>query len=117
MCLCLKGLNKFLTNMTVFIKTFLIFLLFSLAGCASPGVQCNLQDNYSTKIPLAWEGQVTIIWRYTAGPLNGSTLCFDTLNGRVCHIKLPFAPPTFNDVCALMMLGHEVGHAMGGDHE
>ena len=90
-------------------------------GCATPGVQCGMKDNYQHVMPVADSGTVTIHWQYGPKPrqgVYGLTTCHYKIGlGQECFIALEGPAPTANDVCGLAKIGHEVGHAMLMEHE
>jgi hypothetical protein len=86
-------------------------------ACATPGVMCDVRDNYAKQTPIAPEGKVTIVWRQqqVAGQ-HGDIKCFDTVNGLVCDMRIRQAP-RLGDVCGQSTFGHEILHAMGALHD
>jgi hypothetical protein len=67
--------------------------------------------------PAAPSGEVTIRWRFGVIPRCGYWGCATTHDdGKSYDIELRGAPPAFDDTCGLIVLGHEVTHAMGQRH-
>ncbi|HUP07685.1 MAG TPA: hypothetical protein VMU47_11070 [Caldimonas sp.] len=89
-------------------------------GCATPGVQCGMKDNYEHETPIAREGHVLLSWKFGVTPACGNEHtygCTQCENG-VCSITLREEPPSFNDVCGLAKWAHEaLKHGMGATHE
>ncbi len=98
---------------------FVALCLYNLHGCASVDMECGMRADYKAS-PLAPEGEVLIKWAFNSTPKNpaayGDAECWEAQGQRSCILRLRDSPPTFNEICRLARLGHEVGHAMGGNH-
>lgn len=97
----------------ILVTLVLVALSWVLQGCATVDVQCGMRADYKAS-PLPAHGRATFAWSYGVG-FSGNQYG-EAIPGEVTVIRLAGTPPTFNDVCGLARLGHEVAHAMGGRH-
>lgn len=98
----------------ILVTLVLIPLIYILAGCASVDVQCDMRVDYRSS-PIPAHGKTTFAWSYGQGFLL-PTQYGEAIASDITVIRLRGDPPTFNDICGLARLGHEVAHAMGGRH-
>lgn len=88
-----------------------------LQACATVDVQCDMKADYAKARTAPTHGSMQLKWAFDqtfTNPIQWGTRA-PVRDGALIALKGP--PPSFNDVCALARLGHEVNEAMGATHE
>lgn len=86
-------------------------------GCASPGVMCDMKDNYDSETEVPASGTVLLHWEpYQEGKCESHTYGCATCFYGNCTFYLKKRPPSFSDVCQLARFAHEELHGMGKEH-
>lgn len=85
------------------------------AGCATPADVCGFR-HFDTKRAVEPRGAALVEWEYGKDIGSNLGMAYRNAKGDQCVVMLKGEPPTFNDICALAIVGHEVLHCQGGRH-
>ena len=97
-------------------RLLLAICCFTLAGCATPELMCDMKADFREQTPMQGSGEKTIRWQFGAEVgtgFYGMTYCDES----ICQVDMKGKPPSFSDVCGLARFGHELAHAMNARHE
>jgi hypothetical protein len=79
------------------------------------GGACNIATPQMT-VPVPATGEVTIRWHFGLKPRCGYWGCATEVKPGVYELELREPVTSWSDACPLIVLGHEVAHAMGARH-
>lgn len=98
------------------VTAFLLLCASHLPGCASPGVMCAMKDHYDFETKIPDHGVALMEWDHDASKCRRDQVGCASCEFGNCKLHLMGDVP-FSDICGLANLGHEIGHALGKQHE